>query len=69
MSSQSASSRVVPASARPASASFGVTIRRLAKSIWRSYERHSLYEVMLKGGYYEGLPDDLERRTRQLGQR
>lgn len=69
MSSQSASSRVVPASARPAVSSFGVTIRRLAKSIWRSYERHSLYEVMLKGGYYEGLPDDLERRTQQMGQR
>lgn len=69
MSSQSASSRVVHASARPAISSFGVTIRRLAKSIWRSYERHSLYEVMLKGGYYEGLPDDIERRSQQIAHR
>lgn len=69
MSSQSASSRVVPANGRPASSSLGASIRRLATVIWRSYERHSLYQVMLAAGCHEDLPADLADRLQQAGQR
>lgn len=68
MSSQSASSRAVSTNARPASSSLGATMRRLATVIWRSYERHSLYQVMLAAGCHEDLPADFADRPQQVGQ-
>lgn len=68
MPSQSASSRAVPATVRPQTASLRATIGRLASLIWRSSERHSLYQVMLATGHDEHSPDALAQPLRQTGQ-
>ena len=44
-------------------------MRHLATVIWRSYERHSLYQVMLAAGCHEDLPANLTDRLQQAGQR
>lgn len=67
MSSQSASSHVVTAAVRPVPVSLGATIRRIASLLWHSYERHSLYQVMLASGE-DGEADDLALRARRGGQ-
>ncbi|HEV3425481.1 MAG TPA: hypothetical protein VG105_17215 [Paraburkholderia sp.] len=68
MSSQSASSHVVPATARSSGSSLGATIRRLARVVWRSYERHSLYQVMQATGD-DGLKDEFAQGRHPAGQR
>ncbi|MGF6241559.1 MULTISPECIES: hypothetical protein [Paraburkholderia] len=68
MSSQSVSSRVVPVTAGVKGSSLRATISRLARLVWRSYERHSLYQVMLAAGHDEALPDTLVHDPRQTGQ-
>jgi hypothetical protein len=37
--------------------------------MWRSSERHSLYQVMLAAGHEEGLQDNLVQRSRSVRQR
>jgi hypothetical protein len=68
MSSQSVSSRVVPANRRPTAASFVASVRRVARVMWRSYERHSLYEVMLAAGDYDGLPREVRHHPKRADQ-
>ncbi|MGH8780430.1 hypothetical protein [Paraburkholderia sp.] len=63
MSSQPASSTLVPA--HPARTSFSVTLRRIAREMWRSYQRHSQYQVMLAAGRDHGVPDDEVRGRRR----
>jgi len=46
----------------------GATIRRLVRVVWRSYERHSLYQVMLAAGREDSLPDDLVQSPRRTCQ-
>jgi|HubBroStandDraft_2_1064218.scaffolds.fasta_scaffold3370937_1 hypothetical protein len=69
MSSQFVSSRVAPVTAGERASSLRKTISRLARLMWRSSERHSLYQVMLAAGHDEGLPDALVHDPRQTGQR
>jgi hypothetical protein len=68
MSSRSVSSRVVSANAGAQASSLMATISRLARLMWRSYERHSLYPVMLAAGHDEVLQDGLVRDAHQSGQ-
>ncbi|RFU44110.1 hypothetical protein [Paraburkholderia sp. DHOC27] len=65
MSSQSASSRAAPANRRASAASFIATMRRAVQAIWRSHERHSLYEVMLAAGDFDNLPREPGRHSHQ----
>ena len=69
MSSQSVSSRVVPVTAGVKGSSLRATISRLARLVWRSYERHSLYQVMLAAGHEEGLQEHLVQRPHSTPQR
>ncbi|HEY1998401.1 hypothetical protein [Paraburkholderia sp.] len=68
MSNPSASSHVASSTARAMPLSLRTTIRRIARLMWRSYERHSLYQVMLAAGHDEDAPDDLALRARRGGQ-
>lgn len=68
MSSQFASSRAVAATVRPQATSLRATIGRLANLIWRSSERHSLYQAMLATSHDEHSPDALAQPLRQTGQ-
>jgi hypothetical protein len=57
MSSQSVPPHVAAANAVVRASSLLATIGRVARLVWRSSERHSLYPVMLAGAHDEGLQD------------
>ncbi|WP_133894656.1 hypothetical protein [Paraburkholderia sp.] len=69
MSSRSVSSRAVPATSGVGAPSLRATLSRIARLMWRSSERHSLYQVMLAAGHEEGLQDNLVQRSRSVRQR
>ncbi|SIO53117.1 hypothetical protein SAMN05444168_6464 [Paraburkholderia phenazinium] len=69
MSSRSISSRAVPATTRGPAPSLRATLSRVARLMWRSSERHSLYQVMLAAGHEEGLQEHLVQRPHSTPQR
>jgi hypothetical protein len=69
MPSRSVPSRAVPATTGVRAPSLRATISRLARLMWRSSERHSLYQVMLAAGHEEGRPDNRVQRPHSTHQR
>jgi hypothetical protein len=67
MPSQSVSSRVVPATVGVRAALFRATVSRVARLMWRSSERHGLYQAMLAAGHDEGVRHNLVHDPRQTG--
>ncbi|WP_144155504.1 hypothetical protein [Paraburkholderia sp. BCC1885] len=68
MSSQTVSSRIVSATAGARGSSLKATISRLARLMWRSNERHSLYQVMLAAGHQDASTDAPVHDSLQTGQ-